>query len=730
MTSLGDATGPFDVDCVIIGVNARSTLDRCIRSVKESRYDRGELRIVYVDGGSRDESVAIARRHEDARVVALDLESPTPGRGRNAGWKEGRAPFVFFLDSDTVADPDWIEKGISVLAGDPRAGAVKGNRLEMHPEASVFNWIGSLEWNAPPGESEAFGGDVLLRREVLEETGGYDEILVAGEDPELSRRASVKGWKIVQLDEPMTLHDLGMKTVGQYWKRAYRTGYGYAAVTARHGAGAGARGFWVYECGRIGVRGGGFLLLTYLGILGSFGHAAALFLWIPGLALLLYPRLFRVPYFSRDKGIDEAAAKTYAWHCSLVVIPEFLGMMRFLWGKVFRRPLKNKGKGLSTRITRAAAAGWLLLCGPCLHQCSFVNPVPTQGPPPPSMSFAPVPKKPGARFATNDKVREFSGSVSDRYLLGPGDVLDLTVWNRPEISASDLVVAPDGGLCVARIGCLDVKDRSVQEVVGEIARKLSRFYQDPEVTLHVKEYKNNKAFVLGRVSNPGVVHFPGEGTLLEALALAGGLPAVATKDAFLTRCSIIRGKDKIIWVDLRDLLNNGNMALNARIRNNDIIFIPESEDALVYVMGEVVNAGVVRLKPELTYMDALMSAGGPAENADLEKTFLLRFDGQKGHVRRINLKEMLQTADFKQNYMLQDDDVIYVAGSKMARFNYVMRQLIPSLQVLDLGTSTLDRFGVMEQIRKGLFGDTSGGADDPSDAGQVQPTDPLDAGGE
>jgi GT2 family glycosyltransferase len=239
---MGSNKGRFtmDVDCVIIGVNAESTLEACIRSVFQNRYTAGKINVYYVDGGSTDRSVESARGFEGVHIIEIFPDYPTPGLGRNAGWTQGSAPLVQFLDSDTILDHHWLTKAAEAMG--QGIGAVRGNREEINPEASVYNWIGNLEWNAPPGECEAFGGDVLIRRSILEETGGYDEILVGGEDPELSRRVRLKGWKIIQLDEPMTRHDLAMTTWRQYWKRAYRTGYAYGANA--FGSWFGAGGLW------------------------------------------------------------------------------------------------------------------------------------------------------------------------------------------------------------------------------------------------------------------------------------------------------------------------------------------------------------------------------------------------------------------------------------------------------------------------------------------------------
>lgn len=333
------------VDCVVIGVNAAGTVQACLESIWQSHYPRELLTVTYVDGGSRDESLSLAGSVAGVKVIGLNLVHPTPGLGRNTGWKFGSAPLVLFLDADTLLDADWLLTGVKAL--EPEVAAVMGYRRERYPERSVFNWIGNLEWNGKPGDAECFGGDVLIRRLVLEETGGYDEELVGGEDPELSRRVRLRGWRIVQLDATMTFHDLAMTRVAQYWRRAYRSGYGFAAVADRYSHTSSS--FWRKELRRIVVRGGGSLgcfflslVLLFFNPFSLYMQSAAAGLFLIGILLLFFPRLFRVKYFKKDKNISYPQAKTYAWHCSLVVIPDILGVARYYWGKLLHCPLRNR----------------------------------------------------------------------------------------------------------------------------------------------------------------------------------------------------------------------------------------------------------------------------------------------------------------------------------------------------------------------------------------------------
>ena len=339
------------IDCVVIGVNAAATLGSCLESILAADYPQELLAVFYVDGGSEDQSLKIAATFPGVKTIALSPEHPTPGLGRNGGWRVGIAPLVQFLDSDTILDPAWLRRAVAAMADD--VAAVLGYRREMHPELSVFNWIGSLEWNGRAGEAESFGGDVMIRREVLVASDGYDEELVGGEDPELSRRIRQAGWRILQLDVDMTRHDLAMTSVNQYWRRAYRSGYAFAAVVDRFAGNP--IPFWKKEYRRILVRGGGFvgccILALLLSLLIPVWPAMAISapaVLAVGSLLLFFPRLFRVGYFQEDKGISHEQARLYAWHCSLVVVPDILGVARFHLGKLLHRPLRNRQSRLAT----------------------------------------------------------------------------------------------------------------------------------------------------------------------------------------------------------------------------------------------------------------------------------------------------------------------------------------------------------------------------------------------
>jgi polysaccharide export outer membrane protein len=223
-----------------------------------------------------------------------------------------------------------------------------------------------------------------------------------------------------------------------------------------------------------------------------------------------------------------------------------------------------------------------------------------------------------------------------------------------------------------------------------VLSKLSELYSDPEITLTVRVYNNNKAYVLGRVAQPGVVRFTGPGTLIEAISQAGGIPATPGVEPLMTECSIIRGKGQIIWIDLQELLNEGNVSLNARIRTNDLIYVPPAKQVMVYVMGEVRSPRPIPLRKEMTLMDALMLAGGPHEDAKLNKAYIIRWDDSISVVQPVDLKRLLEKGDMSQNILMEPNDILFLPERGIATFNYYLRQISPTLRIINLADNTFD----------------------------------------
>ncbi len=310
---------------VVIGRNEGDRLRRCLQSVIH-HVDH----VVYVDSGSTDQSVTLARQL-GAQVVELDLSVPfTAARARNQGFYELMrvAPdleYVQFIDGDCEIQPGWLNAASSFLSGNADFAVVAGRRRERFPERSIFNRMCDEEWNTPVGETLACGGDAMMRTQALQLVRGYRDNLIAGEEPELCLRLREQGFRIMRLDVEMTAHDANMLHFSQWWKRTQRAGHAYAEGTSLHG--------WKPErhYARETLRGIGWGIVLPLLILVL---SIAISPWLGLMLALIYPlQIVRLALRNQPSG----QRWSHATYLMLGKFAEAQGILQFLLRKLLNR---------------------------------------------------------------------------------------------------------------------------------------------------------------------------------------------------------------------------------------------------------------------------------------------------------------------------------------------------------------------------------------------------------
>jgi glycosyltransferase involved in cell wall biosynthesis len=300
------------VDVVLIGRNEGARLVAALASVQ------GQAReIVYVDSGSTDNSLAEARA-AGAKVVELDMSTPfTAARARNAGFDALTAPrIVMFIDGDCVLHPGFLDAARTHLEAYPQLGLVTGWRSEIHPDASNYNAICDWEWHRPAGPIQACGGDMMVRAEAWAGVGGMNPLVIAAEDDEFCTRLRKTGWRLERLPLEMTRHDAAMLSFGQWWRRAVRTGHGFAQVGHLHPE------YFRTERRRVLT----FALVLPLLFLAGFFTTS----WISALVLLLYGYSHvRSIRGLRADGVSPGQAHRLALLLTLSKFPNLIGMARF-----------------------------------------------------------------------------------------------------------------------------------------------------------------------------------------------------------------------------------------------------------------------------------------------------------------------------------------------------------------------------------------------------------------
>jgi len=315
---------------VVIGRNEGERLALCFESVRDMHWPEGEGELIYVDSGSRDNSMEIARAF-DATAIQVGSASPCAAVARNAGWKNARGKFILFLDGDTLLHPDFVKEGLKLFDA-PEVAVVCGHRRELDTQSSFYDRALDLDWIGEAGDVAYSGGDALMRRSVLKETGGFDRILVAGEEPELCRRIRGAGYRIVRLDVPMTLHTLGIRRFSQYWRRCMRTGFAYAAVSQMYKETDDP--LWRYEAQYNLLKGGVLLFLLLLAIWGSW----LLFSPYPLLTFLfLFAFLALRTALNSSHANDWTSRILYGLHSQFQHLPLFFGQLSYWLKRILRR---------------------------------------------------------------------------------------------------------------------------------------------------------------------------------------------------------------------------------------------------------------------------------------------------------------------------------------------------------------------------------------------------------
>lgn len=310
---------------IAIGRNEGARLIRCLASLA------GQSPLIYVDSGSQDGSVAAARE-EGAHVVELDPARPfTAARARKEGFealeKLGLTDYVFFVDGDCEVVPGFAEESVASLDAAPELGLVTGWRAEIYPDASIYNALCDFEWHRPAGDITTCGGDMVVRAQAYQQAGGYNPQVIAAEDDEFCLRLGKAGWQLKRLPIPMTRHDAAMTRFSQWWRRAVRSGHGFAQVGALHPE------FFRPERRRVWLFGLALPLAFIAGLLWSG--------WLALGVLALYAASYgRSVQGLVRAGLRPAMAAHQALFLSLSKFPNLIGMFTYFWRKARARDMR------------------------------------------------------------------------------------------------------------------------------------------------------------------------------------------------------------------------------------------------------------------------------------------------------------------------------------------------------------------------------------------------------
>ncbi|WP_260436294.1 polysaccharide biosynthesis/export family protein [Burkholderia sp. Bp9143] len=280
------------------------------------------------------------------------------------------------------------------------------------------------------------------------------------------------------------------------------------------------------------------------------------------------------------------------------------------------------------------------------------------------------------------------------YTLGVGDVLQITVWDHPELAVAQgaqtsttsrpydpvqgFVIDDNGNVQVPYAGSVHVAGMRIDQTQRTVQAALQRVFVKPQVTVRVSSFRAKQVYVDGEVHTPGIVPVNDVPmTLNEAINRAGGFSPTADQ----SRVVVVRN-GKSYRLDLTRMLDHNINPSRILLRNGDLLRIVSREDNGAFVMGEV-NKPITALplkNGRLTLSDALSQAGSVnSASADAAQLYVIRGASEaKPQVFHLNAHSPVSMVLANQ-FELQPKDVVYVDGNALVRFSRVLSLLLPAI---------------------------------------------------
>ena len=296
-----------------------------------------------------------------------------------------------------------------------------------------------------------------------------------------------------------------------------------------------------------------------------------------------------------------------------------------------------------------------------------------------------------------------------RYTIGPGDVVGVIVYDHPELLpnagavisqqadptgvsvAPGFIVDSSGEIAFPYVGRVRVAGLTEAEAGDLISKLIVTQVREPEVTVRIQSFRSRRAYIEGEVRVPGSQIFTDVPmTLSEAINRAGGITANGNRSAV----TLVRD-GKSIDIDLTRLREAGRDGNDIPLRNGDTIRVANREDAKVYVMGEILrpSALTVRSNGRLNLNEALGEAGGPVLTTSNPGQIYVIRQGATGlpaifHLDAKNPAAMVLARQFS----LEAQDVVYIDPVPLVKWNRVVSLILPSAQVVNLGSEVGVRY--------------------------------------
>jgi protein involved in polysaccharide export with SLBB domain len=296
-------------------------------------------------------------------------------------------------------------------------------------------------------------------------------------------------------------------------------------------------------------------------------------------------------------------------------------------------------------------------------------------------------KTSGAVFPfENDVFKTIDGTPE--YKIGPGDVLEITVWEGNQSTRQEVLVQPNGRVSFGLMENMKASGLTASELNARMVSEMQQFLKRPRVELRVKQHNSRTVRLLGALNKPhsqgsgaGEYKLQGRTTVLEIIAAVGG-PA---PEADLKSVRIRRKDGETVSLNLYKTIIQGDLSQDMVLNDGDLIYLPtlSKEANRVYVFGEVQKPGAYAFSgSEMRLIDVISEAGGTTPFAYRTDTKVVRGDITQPEILSADLSRLIEKGDRSQNLLLASGDMVYVPRSAFGDIKLFYDQVRPLLELV------------------------------------------------
>lgn len=275
------------------------------------------------------------------------------------------------------------------------------------------------------------------------------------------------------------------------------------------------------------------------------------------------------------------------------------------------------------------------------------------------------------------------------YKVGSGDILQVTVWEHPELlnlgkeglPAIGFLIDSQGFIFYPYVGRMQVAGKSVYSIRDQLSEALAKYIENPQLDVTVTRFASQKIYLTGEITRPLPIILQNQAvTLLDAINSAGGVTSRADLDDIV----VVR-KGKRRHIDLYALMHYGDMRQNILLTDGDQIHVASQKPQTAYVMGQVASPLTIAIRPDgVTLAEAIGQARGLNENsADASAVYVIRSSVKIGKVAKVHMLDLSNMAAMvlASKFELKAEDVIYIAKAPIVKWNQVLSIINPTLEI-------------------------------------------------